>query len=346
VGLTLNGAGSVLLAIDTLSNSAVAFDTTTGDYNMLTTVPTTVTTVGYPGATLSPDGTHFYYLAEDGAVQVTSLVPPDAKRAVGAPVLNTADPTTGTITGTVAAIPARTKLTYTLISPPAIGTLVFNKTTGAFTYTPTAAQRMLAGLSAETDAVDFTVTVAVAKTTVPLTITVPVPPTQVSDLGSIDTKDGADSIAVTNTRAYVTNFDDHSDTVIDTINRAVITTIDLGHAPISIAVAPDGKKDLRRRRHDQRHHRDRRDHQSIAGPIDFGENRYPLLLTVSPNCKTLYATGGLFNQKTGEWDAVVSKINTATNKVSGTVKLPGAVQSFYDLTVSPDGKKGLRHHQP
>ena len=63
------------------------------------------------------------------------------------------DPVTGTVTGVVVPPPGPVgkKPTYTLTSLPAEGKFTFNKTTGAFTYTPTAAQRVLAGLSDDPD---------------------------------------------------------------------------------------------------------------------------------------------------------------------------------------------------
>jgi len=337
-GVTLNGDGSVLLAVDTLSNSVVAFETTTGDYDVLTAVPTTVTTVGYyPGATLSPDGTQFYYLADNGAVQVISLVPPDAKRTIGAPVLNTADPTTGAITGTVAAIPAGTKLTYTLISPPANGTLVFNKTTGAFTYTPTAAQRILAGLSSETDTVDFTVTVAVAKTTVPLTITVPVSPTQIADVGDVATGAGALGVAVTNTRAYVANTDAATVTVIDLIQRTKITDIAVDDFPGGIAVSPDGSKVYVTAQGTNTVSVIDATTNTVSSQIQLGD-RSPQLMAISKDGKTLYVTTTVYDPVDDNIviSSGITKISTATNKITGTVKNVGLVP--YQITVSPDGK--------
>ena len=81
------------------------------------------------------------------------------------PDLGTPDPTTGAVTGqVVASDPEGKKLTYTLTKglAPGQGTLVFNKTTATFTYTPTAAQRVQAGLTDVIETVQFEVTVSTA----------------------------------------------------------------------------------------------------------------------------------------------------------------------------------------
>ena len=59
-----------------------------------------------------------------------------------------ADRATGAVTLVgLAHDPEGKKLSYVVVSGPAQGKLVFNKTTRLFTYTPTAAQRVIAGLS-------------------------------------------------------------------------------------------------------------------------------------------------------------------------------------------------------
>jgi YVTN family beta-propeller protein len=341
--LAVGKDGSVLLAVDTVANAVVAFDTSTGDYTQLAAVPTTTTTDGYyPGAALSPDGTQFYYVADNGAVQVISLIPPDAKRTIGAPVLNTSDPTTGAITGTVAAIPAGTKLTYTLISRPANGTLVFNKTTGAFTYTATAAQRILAGLSAETDTVDFTVTVTVAKTTVPVTITVPVSPTQIADVGDVATGAGAWGVAVTNTRAYVANADAATVTVIDIVQRTKITDIAVDDFPLGIAVSPDGSKVYVSAQGTNTVSVIDATTNTVSSQIQLGD-RSPQLMAISKNGKTLYVTTTVYDPVDDHFviSSGITKISTATNKITGTVKT-----SAWCLTRSPSAPTARRSTSP
>ena len=221
---------------------------------------------------------------------------------------------------------------------------MFNKTTATFTYTPTAAQRVLAGLPGGTDPVQFEVTVSdgVKANNQIAPVTVPISPTQIGDVDEVSTgvNPGATWVAVTNTRAYVANYDAKTISVIDTINRAVVTTIDLGHAPISVAVTPGGKKIyVAEYTTNVITVIDGTTNQLLA-PIDFGVNRYPVLLTISPDGKTLYVTNSLYNPKTDTQTAVVTKVSTTTNKITGTVKLPGALTEVFTRTiVSPDGKK-------
>lgn len=41
-------------------------------------------------------------------------------------------------------------------------------------------------------------------------------------------------------RAYVSNFGDHTVSVIDTVTQCVVNTIDVGSRPEGLAVSPDG----------------------------------------------------------------------------------------------------------
>ncbi|TPG32527.1 YncE family protein [Mycolicibacterium hodleri] len=171
-------------------------------------------------------------------------------------------------------------------------------------------------------------------------LSVPVSPTTIADVGDVATGAGTAAVATTNTRAYVANTDAKTVSVIDTINRVKLADIELTVAPTGLAVTPDGTKvyvvddttnlitviDATT--------------NQLAKPIDFGANREPVLLTISPDGKTLYATGVLTNARTGVDTAVVTMVSTATNRITRTVTLPGALTDvFYDTVVAPDGKK-------
>lgn len=239
-GMTLSGDGSVLLAVN--DDHVVAFDTTTGDYTTLVSTATgTTNTEFYPGTALSPDGQALYYTADDGALQVISLANTAAKRAIPAPVLGAANPVTGAVTGTVTDAAGK-KLTYTLVTAPTDGTLNVNKTTGAFTYTPTAAQRVLAALDPDARSAVFTLTVSDGKTTVPVAVTVPISPITVAALGNVGVSDHPWSIAVTNTRAYISDTVGGSITVIDTIHGTALDPIVVGSPTSGLAVSSDGKR--------------------------------------------------------------------------------------------------------
>lgn len=257
--------------------------------------------------------------------------------------LGTADPTSGAISGVVVppAGPEGKTPAYTLVSQPAEGTFAFNRRTGAFTYTPTTAQRVIAGLSPETDTVDFTVTVKYSSRgpSTPVTVSVPVSPTSLTDAGAIATGGGADAFAVTDIRAWVANTDEKTITVIDTINRTTIATIGLAEKPLSVSVTPDGRKVFVV--DDTTHTITVIDGvtNTVLAPIDLGPNRYPTTATVSPDGKTLYAPGAVYDARADSWTTVVTKVSTATGKITGTVKVPGSSDVIYDLQFTPDGKK-------
>ena len=248
-----------------------------------------------------------------------------------------ADPVTGAVTGQVdASDPEGHSLTYTLKQgvPTGQGTLVFNKKTGAFTYTPTAAQRVLAGLTPDTETVPFTVTVSDGHTKVDVPVTVAIAPTSVHKLGQIDTGDGATGIAVTNNRAYVTNYNDGTVTVINTLDGTVIgDPIPVGTGPASVAVSGDGTRvyvansgGLFGGGAGTVSVIDTATNTVIGDPIPVGGD--PTGIAIAPNGKTVYVVN------TG--DGTVSKIAVATGKVT-TVKGVGSDPS--QITVAPDGSK-------
>ncbi len=265
----------------------------------------------------------------------------NAPPVVGAPTSSAADPTTGAVTGKVVATdPEGKKLSYAVVAPPAEGgKLVLDNKTGAFTFTPTAAQRLIAGLGGA-GFVEFGVTVSdgVKANNQVATLHVTIAPTPITDSGVLATGKNVTGVVATDTRAYLTNYDDKTITVVDTIHRAVLGTIQLEAEPISAVLAPDGKKlyvSL-----------DYTDHVAVidtttgavASTFDLKE-RYPVSVAVSPNGKTLYVTT-LTYDKNGNQVASVTKVSTASGKVTGTVKLPGAIPpTFYDIEVAADGKK-------
>lgn len=263
----------------------------------------------------------------------------NAPPTIGAPTYSPADPTTGAVTGKVVATdPEGKKLSYTLVAAPAEGKLLFDNKTGAFTYTPTTAQRLLAGLGGA-GFVEFGVTVSdgVKANNQIATLHVTIAPTPISDAGVLATGKNVNGVVATDTRAYLTNYDDKTITVVDTIHRTVLGTIELEGEPISAVIAPDGKKLYVSV--------DYSDHIAV---IDTATNavsstivlkeRYPIGVAVSPNGKTLYVTTMTYD-KNGNQVASVAKVSTSSGKVTGTVKLPGAIPTFYDIAVSPDGKK-------
>lgn len=257
-------------------------------------------------------------------------------------VLGVPDPTTGAVSGVVVPPddPAGRRPTYTLTSPPAEGSLTFNRSTGAFTYTPTAAQRVIAGLTAEEETVDFTVSVRYSwnGTPSPVTVSVPVSPTPIADVGDVQTGEGALGVAVTNNRAYVVNGDDGTVSVVDTINRVKITDVAVGDLPQGVVVTPDGKKVYVSNMGSNSISVIDTASNTVTSTIDL-EDRSPQLMAISPNGRTLYVTTAVVDPEDENLvlSSQITKISTTTNRVTGSVRNVGLVP--YAIAVSPNGSK-------
>ncbi len=258
----------------------------------------------------------------------SGLVLPAAAATVAPPAISAPGAVTGTVTGTLATTGSDgKKLSYKLVSSPAEGVLSFNTKMATFTYTPTAAQRVLAGLTSAPATVSFDVTVSNGSTTVPLTVTLSIAPVTAGRLGEVATGGGSQGVAVTNTRAYVVGTDAKTVTVIDTINRTVIGSI-LVPGASALAVKPDGTRlYVVNTAGGTLTVVDTNTLSVLGTPITVGAG--PTAAAVSPDGKTLYVINSL--------DGTVSKVNTATNKISGTVKNVGSGAAL--ITTSPDGKK-------
>ena len=97
------------------------------------------------------------------AAAAANTAPVDPDPTVGAP-----DHTTGVVTGNVNATdPDGDPLSYAVSTPPAGGTALVNST-GNFTYTPTQATRLRAGLTPGADVDSFTVAVSDGKASTPM----------------------------------------------------------------------------------------------------------------------------------------------------------------------------------
>ena len=243
------------------------------------------------------------------AAATTPNLPP----AVGNPSFGTPNQATGAIRQVKRDQSEGKKLSYAATTAPGAGTLTFNKTTGAFAFTPTYAQRVLASLpgSATTS---FTVTVSdgVMANNQLATVNVPIAAVQLSSLGSVSTGDGTTGVAVTNDRAYVTNYAAGTVTVIDTITGTTVgdpITVG-GTSPASVVVTPNGTGVYvgQLRVGHGVGHRHRHRHRADPHP----GRQHPVGIAITPNGKTLYVTNA--------GDGTVSKISTSTNKVTGTVK--------------------------
>ena len=162
-------------------------DAKTGNY---TYTPTEAARIG---AVLVPVNDVFTVTISNGLSAIYSLVAVKVDPATnGMPsspvsISRTVDPLTGKVTGTFGSkTPADTPLNYTVLTPPVSGTLTYDKTTGAYTYKPSAAAQVLASLGVVTSDVFTVVANNGSLIGAPGVITVPITP--MTDVPTIPTK--------------------------------------------------------------------------------------------------------------------------------------------------------------
>lgn len=254
------------------------------------------------------------------AAAITNVQP-----VIGAPMIGDPDPTTGAVSGQIVALdPEGARLTYALLTPPADGTLTLSST-GAFAYTPTAAQRVRAGLASVPDAA-FTITVSDGTTPkVIVPVAIPIDPTPIHLLDPVPTGTHPGAVAVTNGRAYLVNSTTGTLTVINTLDGTVVSTIAVGAGPVAVAVKADGKAAYV---------------ADAAGRsikvIDTATNtvKRNIALSFTPTALAISPGGGALY--IGNATGRMAKLSTSTNRIvawiSGTT---GATA----LVVSPNGKR-------
>lgn len=239
------------------------------------------------------------------------------------------NPLTGAVTGTiVASDPEGVKPTITVTAKPSAGTFVYNATTSTFTYTPTAAQRIIAGvnpLGAGTIAMTVTVSDGVNK--VPVQIDIPISAIPVGVRTDVTGVNGAGAVAATNTRVYVTNRDAGTITVIDTTTAKVIGTWSVGSTPDGVAVKQDGTRLYV---------------SSSAGNtvkvIDTATGLVKATLAVTkPTALTMSPTGASLYVASYD-SAKVVRVNTSTNAIVTTTKMPTGYRPT-SISASPDNTR-------
>ncbi len=142
-------------------------------------------------------------------------------------------------------------LTYSVSGTSANGgTVTINSTTGAYTYTPSASQRLAAGTTTGADVDTFTVSVSDGLAVTTGTVPVYVSPTQITTGTPITVGNQPDGIAVdpTKNRIYVINQYDKTVSVIDgnpnsaTYNKVIAPPLKLASTPSDIVVNSDGTR--------------------------------------------------------------------------------------------------------
>lgn len=208
---------------------------------------------------------------------------------------------TGVVTGTVTSTdPNGDPLTFGVVTQPTNGTLVFNASTGSFTYTPRLLARLNANQTPGADADNFTVTASDGTLTTTTSLAMPLIPAHfLVDNDSLVTGPNSNSVAFSpdGTRAYITrdsyNGDPGAVYVIDTATDTILgAPITVGYRPQALVVSPDGTR------------------LYVSG-IGLNANRYTAAITV---------------------------INTATNSVIGGPIFVGPVSSSaFGIAITPDG---------
>ena len=257
---------------------------------------------------------------------VATAVVNQAPTAVG--TFSTANPLTGAVTGKVVATdPEGTTPTITLTTKPTLGTLVYNMTAATFTYTPTAAQRIVAGTNPQAGTIAMTVTVSDGVNKVPVQINIPVSAVPIGVRTDVAGVGGAGAVAATNTRAYVTNRDAGTVTVIDTVTATVVGTYAAGVAPDGLAVKQDGTRLYVSS-----------STKNTVTVLDTATGAVKATIAVAKPTAITMAPGGASVYVTSYDTAKVLRISTSTNTVATTTTLPTGYRPT-GIAASPDNTR-------
>ncbi len=241
------------------------------------------------------------------------------------PVVGTASAATGAVTVNLnAADPDGNPLTYAVTTQPADGSLT-TTTPGAYVFTPTQAARLLAGQTPSSDSNSFTVTISDGQGgSTPVTVSVPVSPTQVGAPSSVGVGSNPSGVAVNGSRVFVVNSSANTLTVYDTANNnALVRTVNVGAAPSAVVVSSNGSTVWVANSGGSTVSRIDTTSWQVS-TVTVGSA--PRGLALSPDGSTVWVANSGSNS--------VSRINTATNAVSAPIGVGWAPQS---LAVSPDG---------
>ena len=332
LGFTDPDGDPLTYTVPTQPSSGTVTVTSTGSYTYKPTAAARAAAAQTPGV----DTATFTVVASDGTattnVSVTVPISPSTSGPGNlpptvAPTVGTPNQSTGVITGTIGgADPNGNPLTYTVTgSAPVGGTVSLNSQTGAFTYTPTQAARLAAGVTSAADIDSFTVTVSDGQATTTVTINVPVLPATVSGVTNASVGSSPMGVVVSATKIYVANSASRTVSVIDRTSGAITTINNVVSTPTGIALSPDGTRAYV-------------SGNNAVSVINTATNAVVATITtnggqsyavaVSPNGQRVYVTNTGTNR--------VSVINTATNAVIANVNV-GNVPA--GLSVSPDGAR-------
>ena len=222
------GVVGVQFRLDTnTTNTALGTQDTSSPYGVLWNT----TTVANGSHTLTAVATDAAGNTKTSTVTVTVANgvnhPPSANPTVGSP-----DLTTGAVSVTLNATdPDSNPLTYAVTAGPSGGVLTPGQTPGTYSYTPFFISRFNAYPSDT-----FTATVSDGQSSINVPVTVPITAASYQVGTPISVGSGPNHVAVSDTRAYITNTFDGTVSVIDTNTNNVVATIGVGQEPGAVAV--------------------------------------------------------------------------------------------------------------
>ncbi|WP_041312848.1 Ig-like domain-containing protein [Mycobacterium sp. JS623] len=259
--------------------------------------------------------------------RMAALVTNTPPAATAPPTVGAPDPVTGVVSGNLNVADAETSpLIYTVSGTPAGGTVTVNSANGIYTYTPTQAARLRAGLTPSADTDSFTVTASDGELSVAVPVTVTISPTVLSVGTPVAGGDGPSfgAISPDGTRAYVGNVNAGTISVINTATNAVVATVPVGASPYGVTLNTAGTR---------------------AYVANLGANSVSVINTATNTVVATVPVGSLPSDVAlsadGAWAYVtnagsntISVINTSTNTVVAAVPATGTPAS---IAVSPNG---------
>ncbi|MDT4999365.1 MAG: large repetitive protein, partial [Mycobacterium sp.] len=175
--------------------------------------------------------------------------------------------------------------------------------------------------------VAMTVTVSDGVNKVPVQINIPVSAVLIGVRTDVAGVGGAGAVAATNTRAYVTNRDAGTVTVIDTVTATVLGTYAAGGAPDGLAVKQDGTRLYVSS-----------STKNTVTVLDTATGAVKATIAVAKPTAITMAPGGASVYVTSYDTAKVLRISTSTNTVATTTTLPTGYRPT-GIAASPDNTR-------